>query len=177
VHAAQPARPGKDRQPAAIYVPTPPDVVALMLKLAAPKKTETVVDLGCGDGRIVVAAARKYGCKAVGYDIDPELVQMARDNVKKNEVGGRVTIEQKDLFTVDLGKVDVVALYLPTGMNRRLLPRLERLRPGARVVCHAFALPGIRPDREVAITSTEDRLEHKVFLYTAPLKKEKTGPP
>src|SRR5262249_19878536 len=95
-----PKKPGGELD--AIYVPTPHEVVEKMLELAKILKTDTVVDLGCGDGRIVVAAARKYGCKAVGYDLDPECVKMSLENVKKQKVSDLVTIEQKDLFTVDL---------------------------------------------------------------------------
>jgi SAM-dependent methyltransferase len=170
-----PARPGKGCRPDAIYVPTPQDVVEKMLELAKVRKTDTVVDLGCGDGRIVVTAARQYGCKAIGYDIDPECVRMSRENVARHKVGGLVTVEHKDLFTVDLRGADVVALYLPSPLTGRLLPQLGQLRPGARVVSHAFAIPGLAPDREVKVLSEEDGLEHKVFLYTAPLRKAK-GP-
>ncbi len=165
--------PGKEREPGAIYVPTPQHVVEKMLELAKVKKAETVVDLGCGDGRIVVTAARKYGCKAVGYDIDPECVKMSQENVKKHKVEGLVTIERKDLFAADLSKTDVVALYLPPRMMERLLPQLGRLPAGSRIVSHAFAIPGLVPELEVKVVSGEDRLEHKVFLYVTPLKKAK----
>jgi precorrin-6B methylase 2 len=169
----KPKEPGTEREADAIYVPTPHDVVEKMLELAKVKKTDTLVDLGCGDGRIVVAAARQYGCRAVGYEIDPECVRMSLVNVKKHAVGARVTIEQKDLFTADLAKVDVVTLYLPPRVTGRLLPRLERLPAGARVVAHAFALPGIVADRQVVVTAKEDRLERTLYLSTAPLKKAK----
>jgi outer membrane protein assembly factor BamB/precorrin-6B methylase 2 len=168
-----PAKTAREHGTAAIYVPTPQDVVEKMLELAAVKKTETLVDLGCGDGRIVVTAARKYGCKAIGYDIDPECVKMAKENVKKHALGERVTIERKDFFTVDLSKVDVVALYLPPKVLARLLPRLDRLPAGARIVSHAFALPGIAAKRTITVTAKEDGLERKVFLYLTPLKKQK----
>jgi outer membrane protein assembly factor BamB/precorrin-6B methylase 2 len=174
--AGGPARPGVRREPDAIFVPTPQDVVEKMLELARVKKSETVADLGCGDGRIVVTAARKYGCKAIGYDIDPECVKLARENVGKHRVGALVSIVQKDFFTVELEKIDVVALYLPPRVCGRLLPQLQRLRPGARIVAHAFALPGIVADRALRVPSKEDGVEHKVFLYTAPLKKAKEPP-
>jgi precorrin-6B methylase 2 len=161
----------KPGEPDAIYVPTPQDVVEKMLELAKVKKTDTVVDLGCGDGRIVVTAARKYGCKGIGYEIDPECVRMSLANVKKHAVESLVTIENKDMFTADLTKVNVVMLYLPARVTGRLLPQLRRLPAGARVVCHAFALPGMVADREVPVTPKEDGLERKVYLYTAPLKK------
>jgi outer membrane protein assembly factor BamB len=163
----------RERGPDAIYVPTPHDVVEKMLELAAVKKTETLVDLGCGDGRIVVAAAKKYGCKAIGYEIDPECIKMARANVRKHGVGESVTIEQKDFFTVNLSKVDVVALYLPPKVLSRLLPQLERLPRGARIVSHAFAIPGIVAERTVSVTAKEDGLERKLYSYSLPLKRTK----
>jgi outer membrane protein assembly factor BamB len=168
-------RPGtaKKREPDAIYVPTPQDVVDKMLELAKVKKTDVVVDLGCGDGRIVVTAARRYGCRAIGFDIDPACVEMAKDNLKKQGVGALVAIEEKDFFLADLSKVDVVAVYLPPKVLGRLLPRFAGLPRGARIVSHAFAIPGVVPDRTLAVTPKEDGAERKVFLYTTPLKKEK----
>jgi hypothetical protein len=168
-----PNRITRERGPDAIYVPTPPEVVEKMLELAAIKKTETLVDLGCGDGRIVVAAAKKYGCKAIGYDIDPECIKMSRQNVKKEAVAALVAIEQKDFFTVDLGKINVVALYLPPRVLTRLLPQLRRLPAGARVISHAFALPGIVAERTITVTAKEDGVERKVYLYKTPLKQAK----
>jgi outer membrane protein assembly factor BamB len=155
----------------AVFVPTPQDVVEKMLELAQVKRNHLVYDLGCGDGRIVVTAARKYGCKAVGYDIDPECIKMARALVREHEVGGLVTIEKKNIFTVDLSKAGVVALYLLPRMNQRLIPHLQKLRPGARIVSHAFEIPGIPPDRVVSFMSKEDQVPHKIYLWTAPLKK------
>jgi precorrin-6B methylase 2 len=163
-------RPGREAD--AVFVPTPQDVVEKMLELAAVKKTDVVCDLGCGDGRIVVTAARKYDCKALGYDIDPQCVRMSQENVRKNDVGRLVRIEQKDIFTLDLSAMDVVTLYLLPRMNERLLPQLAKLKAGARVVCHANAIPGIRPERVVTVVSREDELPHKVYVYVAPLKKD-----
>ena len=100
------------RKPDVIYVPTPQPVVDKMLELAKVKKSDVVYDLGCGDGRIVVTAAKKYGVKAVGFDIDPKRVKEAQENVKKNGVEDLVTIEQKDIFTLDLSPANVVTLYL-----------------------------------------------------------------
>src|SRR5262249_699481 len=124
--------PKEDREPHDVFVPTPQDVVERMLTLAKVKREDVVYDLGCGDGRIVVTAARKYGCKAVGVDIDPECVRMSRENVKTQDVGGLVTIEQKDLFTVDVSQADVIAVYLLPRTLERLVPQLTRLKPGAR---------------------------------------------
>jgi outer membrane protein assembly factor BamB len=175
---ARPGPPPRARgegEPDAVFVPTPQDVVEKMLDLAGVRKGDVVYDLGCGDGRIVVTAAKKYRCRAAGFDIDPECIRMARANVRGQEVGDRVTIEQKDLFTLELAPATVVALYLLPRMNERLVPQLEKLRPGARVVCHANPIPGIRPDQVATVVSGEDGLPHKVYLYTLPLRKAGTG--
>ena len=162
----------RPRQPDAIFVPTPQDVVEKMLDLARVKKTDLVVDLGCGDGRIVVTAAKKYGCRAAGYDLDPECVGLARASVQKEKVDKLVTIENKDIFTLDLSQVDVVTLYLLPKLNTKLIPQLEKLKPGARIVSHQFPMEGIRPDRTVRFVSSEDGVEHTLYLWTTPLKKQ-----
>lgn len=160
------------RQPDAIFVPTPEDVVLKMLELAKVKKSDLVMDLGCGDGRIVVTAAKKYGCRAVGCDLDAECVKLARDLVRKEGVDKLVTIEHQDLFTRDLSGADVVALYLFPKLNVKLLPQLEKLKPGSRIVSHQFAIEGYRPERALRVQSTEDGVEHTIYLWTTPLKKE-----
>ena len=163
--------PVKEQVPDVIYVPTPQDVVDKMLEMAQVKKDNLVYDLGCGDGRIVVTAAMKHGCKAIGYDIDPERVKESLENVEKSKVGNLVTIEQKDIFTLDLSEADVVTLYLLPSLNVRLIPQLEKLRPGSRIVSHDFRMKGVKPDKVVRLTSTEDNSKHKIYLWTTPLRK------
>jgi SAM-dependent methyltransferase len=148
------------------------DVVKRMLELAAVKEGDVVYDLGSGDGRVVIAAARAFGCRAVGVELDADLVQAARAQARAAGVEKRVVFRQGDLFEADFADADVVALYLLPEMNRRLVPKLERLRPGSRVVAHYFPLPGVRPDRVVKMTSEEDDVERCLYLYTVPLKKE-----
>ena len=155
-----------------VYVPTPQDVVDKMLQLVQIRKDDLVYDLGCGDGRIVVTAARRYGCRAVGFDIDPRRVEDSLQNVRKNNVGNMVTIEQKDIFTLDLSRANVITLFLLPSLNANLIPQLEKLKPGSRIVSHSFAMDGIKPDRVVTLISREDQCEHKVYLWTTPLKKE-----
>ena len=155
-----------------IYVPTPLDIVDKMLETAEVKKSDLVYDLGCGDGRIVVAAARKYGCRAIGYDIDPERVKEALQNVQQNQVGHLVTIEQKDIFTLDLSEADVITLYLRPSLNVRLIPQLEKLKPGARIVSHNWDMEGIKPDKVITLNSKEDPWKHMIYLWVSPLKKE-----
>jgi SAM-dependent methyltransferase len=161
--------PGADLLPEIVFIPTTYDIVSEMLKLAEVSKEDTVYDLGCGDGRIVVAAADKVRCRGIGYDIDPHRVREARRNAIAHQVEHLVRIEERDLFTVDLREATVVMLYLGTQPNARLLPQLERLPAGARIVSHQFPLPGQRPDKVVHQRSREDGHRHTLFLWTAPL--------
>lgn len=153
------------------FVSTPQDVVDRMLRLARVSRGDTVYDLGCGDGRIVVTAARKYGCRAFGCDLDPLRVSEARTNAENSGVAHLVTVEQRDLFSVDLSEATVVALYLGSRLNARLLPQLKRLKPGARIVSHDYAIEGIDPDKVVTMTSRQDRRKHTIYLWTSPLRE------
>lgn len=134
-----------EREPDVIYVPTPQAVVDKMLEMAEVKPGDIVYDLGCGDGRIVVTAAKKYGVKAYGFDIDPQRVAEALENVRSNGVGHLVTIKQQDIFTLDLREASVVTLYLLPELNVRLMPQLEKLKPGSRIVSHDFDMRGAKP--------------------------------
>jgi len=155
-----------------IYVATPQDVLDRMLELAEVKKDDLVYDLGCGDGRIVVTAAKRYGCRAVGFDIDPRRVEESLQNVQKNNVGDLVTIEQKDIFMLDLSEADVITMFLLSRLNVKLIPQLEKLKPGSRIVSHNFAMEGVKPDKVIKMFSNEDSFEHSIYLWTTPLKKE-----
>jgi uncharacterized protein (TIGR03000 family) len=159
------------RKPDVIFVPTPPDVVKEMLKVADVKKEDLLYDLGCGDGIIVVTAAKDIGCKAIGYDIDPERVKEANERVEKAGVKDKVTIEEKDIFTLDLSKASVISLYLLRELNEKLVPQLNKMKEGSRVVTHDFDIPGYKEDKETKVTV--NGREHRVYLYTIPLKKEK----
>ena len=160
------------RKPDVIYVPTPQEVVDKMLELAEVKKDDLVYDLGCGDGRIVVTAAKKYGCRGVGYDINPKRIKESLNNVEKNNVGNLVRIEQEDIFTLDLSKANVITLYLLPSLNVKLIPQLEKLKPGSRIISHDFDMRGVTPDKIVKINSDNVYSEHTVYLWTTPLKKE-----
>ena len=157
------------REPDVIFIPTPHEVVDWMLHLAKVKEDDVVYDLGCGDGRIVVAAARKHGCTAVGYDIDPERVRESRRNVRSNRVGHLVEIEERDIFTLDLRRASVITLYLLPELNVRLIPQLEKLKPGSRIVSYDFDMKGVKPDASLTVYLDDD--EHTVWLWTTPLKK------
>jgi uncharacterized protein (TIGR03000 family) len=161
-----------DREPDVIFVPTPQEVVDKMLELAEVKKDDIVYDLGCGDGRIPITAAKKYGCKAWGFDIDPARIKDSLENVKKNMVENLVTIEKKDIFTLDLSKANVITLYLLPELNVKLIPQLEKLKPGSRIVSHDFDMEGVKPKKVIEV-ETKDGSKKPVYLWTVPLEKEK----
>ena len=157
--------------PAVVFIPTPHDIVASMLELAAVQQADVVYDLGCGDGRIVVAAAKRYRCRAAGFDIDPRRVEEAREAVTRNGVASLVRIEHQDIFTLDLQPASVITLYLSPKFNAKLMPQLEALKPGSRIVSHQFGIPGVKPDKVVQVRSQEDTRTHAIYSWTTPLKK------
>lgn len=170
-------------KPDVIFLATPNNVVDEMLKLAQVKESDLVYDLGCGDGRIVIAAAKQYGCRGVGYEIDPKLAAESRENVKKNGVEDLVRIEQADIFTLDLSEADVVTMYLLPDLNNRLIPQLQKLKPGSRIISHYFDMNKAAGGKEIIIPhkrdendpydlyGPDDKLEESpVYLWTAPLK-------
>lgn len=162
----------ENRRPDVVFVPTPQKVVEKMLEMAQVKKDDIVYDLGCGDGRIPVTAAQKYGCRAWGFDIDPRRIQESKENVEKNGVGNLVTIQRKDIFTLDLTKANVITLYLLPSLNVKLIPQLDKLPPGCRIVSHDFSMRGVTPDQVVNVQGDDSGLEHQIYLWTTPLKKE-----
>ena len=151
------------RRPDVIYVPTPEAVVEAMLQVANVTKNDIVYDLGCGDGRIPVTAAKKYGARGVGVDIDPQRIKEATENVAKNGVGDRVKIVQGDLFEQDLSPATVVTLYLLPSLNVKLMPKLmKELKPGTRIVSHAFDMGDWKPEKELDVDG------RKVYFWTIP---------
>ena len=164
-------RGGQQKAPDVIFVPTPQEVVDKMLELAGVKEGDVLYDLGCGDGRIPVTAAKRYRIKAVGFDVDPQRIQESRANVEKNGVGDRVTIRQADIFKQDLREASVITLYLLPDLNVRLMPQLEKLKPGSRIVSHSFAMRGARPKKVIEV-KTSDGEEHTVYLWVVPWEKE-----
>lgn len=151
------------RRPDVIYVPTPEPVVEAMLQVANVTKNDIVYDLGCGDGRIPVTAARKYGARGVCFDIDPERIKEANENVAKNNVGNLVRVVQGDLFEQDLSGATVITLYLLPSLNVKLMPKLMReLKPGTRIVSHAFDMGDWKPEKELDVDG------RKVYFWTIP---------
>jgi len=168
--SAEPERPALDIE----YVPTPMRVVEKMLEVAAITKDDVVYELGCGDARLLVGAAQKYGARGFGFDLDPDRIAEARANVEKAKVGHLVTIEQKNLFDVDLAPATVVMLYLGAELNTRLVPQLEQLAPKSRIVSHDFYIKGYDPDDIWMLKAEHHRpphadRKHYVYLWTAPL--------
>lgn len=143
------ATPPWAQQSLAPFVPTPQDVVARMLELAGVTKSDVVYDLGCGDGRIVITAAKKYGARGVGVDIDPERIAESKANAEKAGVTKLVEFRQQDAMTVDVSPATVVTLYLLTDSNLKLRPILtKQLKPGSRIVSHAFSMGDWPPDQD-----------------------------
>ena len=140
------------RRPDVIYVPTPVEVVEAMLDVAHVTSRDVVYDLGCGDGRIVVAAAKLHGAHGVGIDIDPERIEEATANVEKEGVGDRVEIRQADLFETDVSPASVVTLYLLPSLNLKIRPKLwQELKVGSRVVSHAFDMGDWEPEQTLNV--------------------------
>jgi SAM-dependent methyltransferase len=150
------------------YVPTPQPVVDKMLELAAPKEGEKIYDLGCGDGRIVVTAAKKYGCTGIGVDIDPERIEEANENAKKAGVTDKVKFIEKNLFEMDFADADILGMYLLTSVNAKLKPKiLAEMKPGARVVSHAFDMGDWKPDKTVRVKESADRV---IYFWVVPAR-------
>jgi SAM-dependent methyltransferase len=143
-------------------------VVEAMLAAAEVRRGETVYDLGCGDGRVVITAARKFGARGVGFDLDFELIQAARAAAAAAGVRHAATFQRADIFAVDLAPADVVTLYLLRDINERLLPQLRRLRPGARVASYEFGLPGYPADH-TELVDYAPGAQGRLFVWRAPL--------
>jgi cyclopropane fatty-acyl-phospholipid synthase-like methyltransferase len=147
------------------FVPTPSGIVDAMLRLAHVTSDDVVIDLGSGDGRIVIAAAKQYGARGIGVELDGGLVKEARDRARKAGVSDRVAFIQGDLFKADLSQATVVTLYLSFSVNRRLESKLmSELKPGARVVSHRFVMADWPADQEVKVGGTQ------LYLWT--IRKE-----
>jgi uncharacterized protein (TIGR03000 family) len=157
-------RKDKERIPDCRYEPTPQNAVDALLRLARVTRDDVLWDLGSGDGRIPVTAALRYGIKARGFEIDPVLVKESRASVESNGVSQLVSFEEKDLFTLDLSKEPtIVTLYLLPHLNVKLLPQLQKLRKGSRIVSINHRLGDIKPDEQVTLET--ERGEFYIYLW------------
>ena len=170
--AAQPAAaPSKDYSPSVgqegkdvIWVPTPQALVERMLQMANTKPTDYVVDLGSGDGRTVITAAKKFGTRALGIEYNPDMVELAKRNAEKEGVSDKATFMQGDIFQTDFSKANVLTLYLLPSLNVKLRPTILNMRPGTRVVSHAFTMDDWQADQ---VDSSEGRT---AYLWIVPAK-------
>ena len=134
------------------YVPTPPPIVEAMLKLGKIQPADFVIDLGCGDGRIVIMAVEKFGARGMGFDLNPQRIAEAKENAKKAGVEEKVEFIERNLFEADVSKATLVTLYLLPDVNLRLRPKLLReLRTGARIVSHSFDMGDWKPDKKIEV--------------------------
>ena len=146
------------------FVPSPHEVVEKMLSIADPMPDETVIDLGSGDGRIVLAAARDYGARAIGVEIDDDLIRMSRSRISR--LGLRnAEIIKADLHGFDFTEADVVTLYLLPKTLKILKPKILSLRRGARVISHDFKIPGIEPDEQYVVNLGPAKRKHVIYFY------------
>jgi precorrin-6B methylase 2 len=153
---------GTLRQPDVIYVPTPQEVVDAMLKLANVTSKDVVYDLGCGDGRIPITAAKNFGARGIGIDIDPQRIKEANENLKTSGVGDKVKFMNADLFETNISEATVVTLYLLPSLNIKLMPKLQKeLRPGTRIVSHSFDMGTDWPAEK-----TEEVNGRRIYYWT-----------
>lgn len=150
------------REPDVIYVPTPQEVVDAMLEVAKVGPDDVLYDLGSGDGRIPVTAAKRHGTRGVGIDIDPTRIKEAKANAQQQGVSDKVTFIEGDLFEQDLSKATVISLYLLPNLNMRLRPTLLKLKPGTRIVSHAFDMGDWAPDQTLIVN------QKRVYFWTVP---------
>ena len=162
------------RKPDVGFVPTPPSAVERMIEMAKLEPGDVVYDLGCGDGRIVVAAARRQRVKAIGADISPERVAESRENVRAAGLESSIEIRQADVFALDLRDADVVFLYLTPRLNERLMPQLRQLKPGARIISYEFDMGAAKPV-ELVREKFDQYGEQKIYKWVVPWEETKTA--
>lgn len=151
------------RVPDVVFVPTPEEVVDAMLKVAKVTSKDVVYDLGSGDGRIAITAAKEHGARAIGIDIDPERIAEAKENARQAGVTDKVRFIQADLFESNISEATVVTLYLLPSLNLKLMPKLmKELKPGTRIVSHAFDMGDWEPEQELDVDG------RKVYYWTIP---------
>ncbi len=149
------------REPDVVFVPTPQEVVDEMLKVAKVGKGDVLYDLGCGDGRTVISAA-KLGARATGIDINPVRIKESEENAARQNMTGKVTFKLADLFESDFSDASVITLYLLPSLNVKLMPKLLKLKPGTRIVSHDFDMGDWKPDQTIELNG------HTVYYWVVP---------
>lgn len=162
------------RKPDVGFVPTPMAAVERMVAMADLQAGELVYDLGCGDGRIVIAAARGERIRAIGVDINPELVVTAREKVRAAGLEDSVKIKEADIFTLDLSEADVVFLYLTPRLNQRLMPQLRKMKPGSRIISYEFDMGDAKPV-EVVRGKFDQFGEQRIYKWVVPWAEAQTS--
>ena len=156
------------------FVVTPDNVTIAMLRLADVKASDYVIDLGSGDGRIVIVAAKRFGARGLGVEIVPSLVEKSRDNARRAGVADRAEFREQDLFATDLSKATVITMYLLPEVNLQLRPKLLALKPGTRIVSHDWDMGDWKPDRVVTVDAPDKPIGReklsRLFLWTVPAK-------
>lgn len=152
------------------YVPTPQAVVEKMLEMADVKEGDYLIDLGSGDGRIPVTAAKKYGIRALGVDLNPVRIQEAKENAKREKVTDKVEFREEDLFQTDLSKATVITMYLLNSVNMKLRPEILKLKPGTRIVSHSFGMGDWQPDETAKVQG------RTVYMWIVPEEAPKLAP-
>ena len=168
--AASAQTPSTPKEPDVPYVPTHEKIVAEMLKVAKVKKTDVLYDLGSGDGRIVITAAKKFGTRGTGIELLPQLVREARDNAQKAGVSELAKFVEGDIFEANIADATVVTLYLLPAVNMKLRPKLLELKPGTRIVSHNYDLGDWKPEKTIKINLDDG--EHTVYYWVVPARKK-----
>jgi len=168
-NSQEPRKKSRKRKPDVIYYPTPPETVAEMLRLGNIKEGDVLYDLGSGDGRIPIAAARQFGIRAVGIEIDPKLITEAESNARAAGVAELVRFRNEDMFRIDVSEANIVTLYLSEKLNVLLRAKLLReLRPGSRIISHDFRMGDWKPEQTVRVPW--GKLYRTVYLWTVPAR-------
>ena len=147
------------------FAPTPLDICEQMLESADICEDDVVYDLGCGDGRILIMAALKYNCRAVGLDIDPKCIKQAQENINQYGVGDQVLVYERDVLHTDIPDATVVTLYLMPSLSGQLRPQLQRLAAGTRIIAHDKPIPEWQPDKSIKVESLADGHEHTIYCW------------
>jgi SAM-dependent methyltransferase len=154
------------------FITTPDPVIEAMIEIAEVTEADVVYDLGCGDGRILITAAKKTGCRGIGYDIDPALVEQSRKNAQDVGVDHLVSFEVQDVFTVDMSGASAILMYLLPQMQEELIPQFQKMKPGSRVVSHDSGLGDVYkrpPDKQREVVLGESDI-HNIYMWNVPIK-------